>query len=172
MMKNTWQRFEQWLAAHRPGLLEDLQPPASGAELLALGERLGMTLPAQFLTCLAVHNGQAGHAGYLFDRYALLSTGRLLMHWKTWNDLLEGGDFDERVARSAAGVQPVWWDAAWIPFATDGGGNYLCIDLRPAAGGTSGQVIEVLHDAPDRRLLAPTFDDWFNGVVDHQLNSQ
>lgn len=171
MIKCTWERFEGWLAAHRPRLLEDLQPPADSVELQELTQRLGFALPQDFMSCLGVHNGQAGHAEYLFDRHAFLSIRHILMRWKTWNDLLEDGDFDDRVARATAGVQPVWWDPAWIPFAANGGGDYLCIDLRPASGGTPGQVIEVLHDAPDRRLMAPTFADWFDRFVNDKLHS-
>lgn len=171
MIKCTWERFKKWLAVHHPSLLDDLQPPASIPELQALTQRLGVALPGEFMACLEVHNGQAGRAAYLFDRHAFLSIAHVLMHWKTWNDLLEDGDFDDRVAHGATGVQPVWWDPSWIPFATNGGGDYLCIDMRPAAGGTPGQVIEVLHDTPDRRLLAPTFDDWFGRFVDGKLHS-
>lgn len=171
MVERTWERFERWLGVNHPALLDDLQPPASGQQLAALAGRIGIALPADFAASLAVHNGQAGRARHVFERYALLSITQLLMCWNTWNDLLDGGDFDGRAARPAAGVQRVWWDRAWIPFATNGGGDYLCIDLHPAAGGTPGQVIEVLHDAPDRYLLAPTFGAWFDRVVDATLHS-
>lgn len=171
MIKCTWERFDHWLAANHPDLLDDLQPAATGTQLEALIQRLGFDLPVEFMDSLEVHNGQAGRAGYLFDCYAFLSIAHLLMRWNTWNNLLEDGDFDDRVARSTAGIQPVWWDPAWIPFATNGGGDYLCIDLHPAIGGTFGQVIEVLHDAPDRCLLAQTFGDWFDRFVDSKLHS-
>jgi|GEM_PF-6412200 cell wall assembly regulator SMI1 len=44
------------------------------------------------------------------------------------------------------GIQPKWFHSKWLPIASDGGGNLLCVDCDPAEGGTVGQVIEFDHE--------------------------
>jgi hypothetical protein len=39
-------------------------------------------------------------------------------------------------------VQPVHYTGGWVPFADDGGGCLLCIDVDPGPKGTFGQVVQ------------------------------
>jgi len=45
-------------------------------------------------------------------------------------------------------------------FASDGGGDSLCLDLAPAEGGTVGQVIAMSHETGDRPVLAKSFAEF------------
>jgi hypothetical protein len=56
-------------------------------------------------------------------------------------------------------VKPVWWNERWIPITENGAGDSLCIDLEPASAGLKGQVIQYLHDHPERRRRATGFVD-------------
>jgi molybdopterin molybdotransferase len=58
-------------------------------------------------------------------------------------------------------VRSDWWNPCWIPFTHDGGGNHLCLDLDPAAGGAGGQVITLWHDGGARALAGSSFGEWF-----------
>ena len=62
--------------------------------------------------------------------------------------LLDTGEMNRR-AIADKGIQKQWWNSAWIPFADNGGGDYLCLDLAPMACGNPGQVIAMRHDSPD-----------------------
>jgi len=53
-------------------------------------------------------------------------------------------------------VKPIYTSADWIPFATDGGGNSLAVDLAPEPGGSAGQVIVIGSDEDARRVIAPS----------------
>jgi hypothetical protein len=39
-------------------------------------------------------------------------------------------------------VQPVHYTGGWVPFADDGGGCLLCVDVDPGPKGTFGQVVQ------------------------------
>ena len=164
-MKQQWERLEAWLETHNPVLLADLNPPASDADIRELEQKLGVKLPMDFVECLKVHDGQREKSGWLFDGKEFMSTRNILMSWSAWGDLLEDGDFDGKISRPVIGIQSGWWIKEWVPFATNGSGDYLCIDLSPSGNGNSGQVIKVFHDVPDRTLDAICFSAWFDRFV-------
>jgi cell wall assembly regulator SMI1 len=165
-MKHDWERLEAWLLVNEAKTLTDLNPPVTTAEIQKLKGKLGCGLPPGYLECLEVHAGQQGKAQWLFDGREFLSVGNVLLSWDAWNDLADGGDLAGLTAKPGKGIQPVWWSKSWIPFASNGGGDFLCLDMAPAAAGRSGQVIEIFHDFPDRKVLSPDFDRWFKEFVD------
>lgn len=164
-MKDAWDRFEAVLTQMQPGLLEKLRHPVSEAEIKDAESRLGFSLPHDYANLLRIHNGQLQSAHFLFGRHEFLSLARAMSEWSIWNDLLEEGDFDDRSPKSEVGIQPVWWSQGWLPFAGNGGGDFLCLDMAPSVEGQSGQVIEIFHDAPERTLVARNFRDWFIGLA-------
>lgn len=168
-MQQQWKRLEAWLKAHNPALLADLNPPASDADIQALEQKLGVKLPADFVECLKVHDGQRGAADGLFAGLEFLSSQRILEEWRVWKQLLDGGDFDGAEAEPGVGIQPVWWNPKWIPFTYNGAGDHLCLDLDPSSQGRSGQVITLWHDDGARRKRADSFAQWFAEFVDKTL---
>jgi cell wall assembly regulator SMI1 len=52
------------------------------------------------------------------------------------------------------------WNWAWIPFAADGAGNLLCLDLDPDKGGEIGQVILWASDPAYVEVIAPSYRAW------------
>ncbi|MEX8495363.1 SMI1/KNR4 family protein [Sphaerotilus sp.] len=142
-------------------LLDDLNPPATDADIAALAQQLGATLPADYVQVLQQHNGQRGLADGLFDGQEFLSTQNVFAQWQIWQQLHDAGRFKARRPSPAPGVRGDWWNPRWIPFTHDGSGNHRCIDLAPAEGGTVGQVITVWHDTGERALEGASFGDWF-----------
>lgn len=165
-MKQQWERLEAWLKANNPVLLADLNPPATNTEIRELEQKLGVTLPADFVEFLKVHDGQRGGSDWLFSGSEFLSSRRIIDEWAIWKDLLDGGDFDGAEAEPGAGIQPVWWSPKWIPFTYNGAGDHLCLDLDPASGGRAGQVITLWHDDGARKKKADSFAQWFAEFVD------
>lgn len=138
-MQSTWLKFEHWLSEHWPVRLKDLNPPATREEITALETALGVQLPADYVACLQRHNGQAAAARGLFDCAKFLSTTEILSQWSIWEKSPEGA------------------------------GDHHCLDLAPADGGVSGQVIDMWHDMSDRNVLEPSFFRWFAKCVDDVL---
>jgi len=84
------------------------------------------------------------------EHYFMSST-ELIYAWQTQKELLEGGDFDGRPGSGDTAIRTVWWSTKWIPFAENGGGNYLCVDLSPAKGGVKGQIISHNHEGGEHK---------------------
>jgi cell wall assembly regulator SMI1 len=169
VMKQQWERLEVWLKAHNPALLADLNPPASDTNIRTLEQKLGVKLPADFVECLKVHDGQRGAADWLFSGAEFLSSQRILDEWAIWKELLDGGDFEGAEVEPGAGIKPVWWCPKWIPFTYNGAGDHLCLDLDPISGGRPGQVITLWHDDGARKKKADSFAQWFAEFVDKTL---
>ena len=109
--------------------------------------------------------GGGGWAGSLFgEGWTFSSLEELAAQYRSWADIRAhytprqlADDFDSAVAvRGDDPVKPVYTCAAWIPFATDGGGNSLAVDLAPEPGGSTGQVIVIGSDEDIRRVVAPS----------------
>lgn len=168
-MKKDWKRLEAWLQANEEKILVDLNPPATTIELQGMERKLGYDLPLDYLECLKVHAGQKGKATWLFNENEFLSIPNVLMSWTAWNDLAEAGYLDGLKAKPDEGIQSVWWSKSWIPFASNGGGDFLCLDMAPSSTGGRGQVIEIFHDVAIRSLVAPSFKNWFTNFIDIKL---
>jgi len=98
-------------------------------------------------------------AGWSFDSLQQLESG-----YRAWADVRGGyttdelaSDFDDMVeVRGNDPVKKLYTCPDWLPFATDGGGNSLAVDLAPEPGGTVGQVIVIGSDEDLRRVIAPS----------------
>ncbi|RYE42992.1 MAG: molybdenum cofactor biosynthesis protein MoeA [Hyphomicrobiales bacterium] len=164
-MNELWQKFEDWLSVHWPDGLASLNPPATDEEISTLEEALGAELPHGFVSCLKIHNGQSESAGGLFDNSEFLSTSAILDQWKVWKELLDSGDFNGIESVPEDGIRRDWWNALWIPFTHNGGGDHYCLDLAPAKGGQVGQIITMWHDMAERELQDTSFEAWFENYV-------
>jgi len=159
-----WAAFEAYLRDHAPALLADLNPPASEKTLHSLQQQLGAALPEDFLDFLRGHDGQKGLADPLFGDYEFLSSDRILDAWEFWRKQSEGSDFSHEDAAPSTGVQANWWNTKWIPFAANGSGDYLCLDLAPTEGGSVGQIIGVWHDDGARKVKGKSFSAWSHNL--------
>lgn len=160
-MKQAWKKLEAILYNTDPDLLADLAPPALHEEISNLERALGVSLPADFVACLKIHNGQQGVSQGLFEDYEFLSTSRILQEWSIWKELLDSGDFKGMKSFPQVGIRSDWWNPAWIPFAYNGAGDHFCLDLAPTGAGISGQIITLWHDDGTREKQADSFAQWF-----------
>jgi cell wall assembly regulator SMI1 len=118
---------------------------------------------------MKVHNGQKGNAEWLFNGNEFLSIQDILMAWSVWIDLLNDGDFDNRISKPDRQINSGWWIKEWVPFASNAGGDYLCLDLNPSASGHIGQVIKIYHDFPKRVLISTSFAEWFKVFLKNKI---
>jgi cell wall assembly regulator SMI1 len=52
-----------------------------------------------------------------------------------------------------------------VPIADNGGGDYFCLDLAPARGGTAGQIIIFFHDMKGRPRIARSYEAWLEELA-------
>jgi cell wall assembly regulator SMI1 len=88
-----------------------------------------------------------------------------------WSELLTAGEFRGQTARADAGVRSKWYLADWIPFASNGAGDFLCIDTNPTKKGTVGQIISLEHESPARRLIASSTSEFLARLNTYWLDA-
>jgi cell wall assembly regulator SMI1 len=170
----SWKRIAKWLKTNAPDW-KPLQKRVTAAKIAAADKKLGFKLPAELRESYLAYQGD--DSSQIFPcaddiSFYLMSFAAVVDDWKMMKELTDAGEFkdsDKRVKNDKA-IRECWWSVGWIPFAGNGGGDYFCIDLEPAKGGTKGQVIHFRHDAEQRTLLAPSLRAYLyelaNGLED------
>lgn len=145
----AWAAYRDALEARAPEALRGLRAPASAEDVEVLWE--AAELPSPLLAFLALHDGERDQVGGgVFPIWRPLSVLGMLDS-KRFLDTLHA---DPGVCAADPGVHPVWWHPGWWPWATNGGGDYLCVDLDPLPGGHHGQVVFFDHAGDYREVLA------------------
>lgn len=140
-------------------------PGASAGDLDATERATGNVLPPDVRHLLTLHNGAEMQ---VMPGWELFSTKRIVDEWRIWEELYreqfkpDGLDCDpEGPVRGDE-----WWRLKWTPVTGDGGGNHLCADMEPAAGGAVGQIITMWHDDPVRACIAPSLTAFVEMIAD------
>lgn len=136
-----------------PDALPWFRDPADPADVEALPEPLA--------AWLARHDGSVNR----LDRWELLSARAIADLRQFHPSLREEYARADDLVRPEPGVRKCWWTDGWVPFAGDGAGNELCVDVEPDTGGRVGQVIEFVHDHEVRPRVADDLPGWFRGVA-------
>ncbi len=168
--KKTWESLISWLEANAEILVEDIYDGATDEEIAAVEAELGVTLPEDMKAAYKVHDGQFDSGMGIVPAGMLLPLDGIVAQWDIWRELLDAGTFDTFKSKADDEIKPHWWNKKWIPFTYDGAGNHLCVDLDPEPVGKYGQVITMWHDSPERDVVADSFVEWMNDVVE-ELNS-
>jgi len=173
-MKTVWAEFEHWLKLNYPSGVKDLRPPATDKEIIELEIILDCLFPEDYVECLKIHNGQGQNSARLLAGMEYLSVERVEDEWEVWTELIDGGDFVSTKLKVDKGIKNCWWNKKWIPFAYNGAGDHLCLDLDPdiSNNGQVGQVITMWHDQHKRELLAPSFAVWFQQYVTEVIDGK
>lgn len=159
-VRERWATIRKWLEQNSLETLESFAPPASQNAIEVAETALDQTLPADYKAFLAIHNGQSD-IGPMIGTCSLFPVGKLAeaYEWvETLNDEQDEGEVDAE--ECGPGIRPVSFSPGWIPIGRSARGrDYLCIDLDPAPGGVSGQIIQMSVDFSDRPLIAKSFTE-------------
>jgi cell wall assembly regulator SMI1 len=155
-METVWARIESWLKENAQPVFEKLNPGATEAEISAAEKYLRQSLPSDVKALYRFRNGQAANSPSLFYGFRWFDIAAAANAWTMFDG--EPSCEPSRHHVPDPGVKKAWTDAGWVPFMWDGTGDYHCIDLAPAEGGTVGQIISFLHDSDDRPLLASSLE--------------
>ena len=153
----SWERIEQAL---QPKARQSLPKGATAGQLQTLEKKIRATTTQEVKDFWGRHDGQAAGPPLIPKTYSpapefrLLSIKEALAERAIWCELEEGGDFADLEADPDDGVKPDWWNAKWLPIASDTLGNFLCLDFAPGKGGKKAQVIRVDHDNGQRPIVA------------------
>ena len=172
---SSWVALEQWLQASRPDVFRTLNPGASATDIQRLEAARGFTLPEGVKAFWQRHDGATSGAGrdtfpgddafFLETCFQLFSLAEIEQEWTSLiNGAPSGSDVPDWVP---SGVRKEWWANGWMPFAYNGAGDYVFIDLDPAPGGQVGQVLHFWHDLDEMPLLSRDFVAWFELVSEN-----
>lgn len=147
--------IDRWLAAHRPGYYAQLQPGVDAVALDAFESRFSLRLPAAFRELYQWRNGQdsASYDALLINR-TLMNLQDIADAKALLDDMIDS-DFDD----------PRYWRRDWVPFLHNGGGSYLCVDVRAEDGGTPGHLIGFWKANKDRPVEHPSVEAWLNSLA-------
>jgi cell wall assembly regulator SMI1 len=159
---DSWRRIARWIKDQAPGW-KPLKKGASEEQIKRVEKKLRFELPTDFRDSYRIHNGSGSEQIFPCPddiSYYWMSISEMGQDWQMMKELLEGGEFVGRQAQSERGIRADWWHVGWLPFASNGGGDYFCIDHAPAAGGKQGQIITMNHESGEHKLLAPSLREW------------
>ena len=148
-MNVSLHNFENWLSTHRPEFLTELNDGATPDAIATLNQKLAGRIPDEFCSYLLWHDGQSAASETLYENVRLMPTREILNAIKIFKECVEAGEFEDN-----------WWQTTWLPFTTDGGGNHIVLDCE------SGAVREFWKSDPDRPVIAQSFSNWLNGIVE------
>ncbi|MFF4345023.1 SMI1/KNR4 family protein [Kitasatospora sp. NPDC001540] len=154
----------------RSGAGTELPAPVTEEQLAAAELRLGRPLPADLRALYLEADGDGGSgvlAGYgwlsldgaLAERDEFIGVPAWYGWSLGWDKVVFDADPPNTVRRCSG-------HPGWLPFATGFDGNFLAVDLAPAADGRLGQVIEVGRDF-DRgpRYVASSVTAWLGQAL-------
>jgi len=130
----SWRRIDRWLKQNARGW----KPVRKGVteEKIAKAEKtLGFKLPDDVRESYLVHDGVSDEGFFPFADdicHYLMPLAEVVGDWEMQKEVMEGGNFDDSEAKGDRGVRSEWWNVGWVPFASNGGGDFFCIDTVPA----------------------------------------
>lgn len=127
-ISESWSRMDTWLARRTPRTFAALAPPAERSAIAMAEQALGQLFPDALVESLLRHNGM-GHCDLLPPFWSLLDVQGIISAWQTRMQIY-GDELAQAAEGDPDGEYGPWWHGLWIPFAFDGGGDYLIIDQR------------------------------------------
>lgn len=119
-----WNWIEEWLRIAAPESLTHLYPGATEQQVQAAEAALGFPLPADLKVSWLLHNGTAE---FFFGGWGLLPLEQILAAYQA-----------ERAFQE--------WPTTSVPFATDGCGGDLCVDMDASLGKQMGRIVFFDHE--------------------------
>lgn len=162
----VWNDIEAWYGEHAPDQVENLAEGAGDAQIAAFRKATKLALPDDYEASLRRHDG------YVYiDDYEYVPLENVQETWSDMKDNLKEREYEGmEVADTGGGViKDTFWNAGWIPFAEDGGGNLLCLDMDPGPKGKKGQVVKWEIGAGPGPTEHDSFTAWLAAYRDDLL---
>ncbi len=156
-MKETWLKIEKILNDQFPVVLLDFNSPCSVEDLEFLKDVTNNKLKDMY-ELYEMHDGQKSYDLAFSSPWRLLSVQHIKKNIKIMNEDLvvewaEDDIYPSDEAETRGPVKSMLWNINWIPMASNGVGDLLCIDLDPDTHGKVGQIIVWWHETVLREVL-------------------
>lgn len=137
-----WNWIEAWLQIAAPESLAHLYEGATEQQLQEVETALGLPLPADFKASWSLHNGTAA---FFFGGWGFLTLEEMTGAYRA-----------ERAFED--------WPPTYIPFAADGAGGSLCVDMDASKGEQMGRIFFFDHELGEW-VVASDFWSLMSGFV-------
>lgn len=151
--------FFKTLSEYMPDIAERFNPSDEQTEkyLDEIEDIISEKLPQSFRDLYSEYDGECEYTSSVMGTFSLLSAGDILGEIKTYKDLT-GCDFEYTTSDKGIIMEKDMCDMMLVPFANDGSGCCVAVDLNPDINGTKGQIIAVDIDSQKYYLIAESFD--------------
>jgi cell wall assembly regulator SMI1 len=161
----SWKLFRKWQKANAPDW-NALGKPANEKQIAEANRSIGSRLPEDLAETYRLHNGGSQIFPNTIDiPFYLMPLDEVVDAWALQKKLVDVGEFTGRRPKPAVGILDQWWNEGWVPFASNGGGDYFCVDTAPAQSGTAGQIISHNHETGEHTLLAASLRQYLHELV-------
>ncbi len=144
-MKKQLEKLDAYLKEKRPEYYNQLLKPLSEKEILDLQEEFNIELPNDIKELYLWKNGQRQDCYKSFVNNSIFEPLEAVL--ATNKELTELIGYDFEIEN--------WWNENWIPIFSNGGGDYICYDLKGMFTGQKGQLLEYWNDDEERIVIAP-----------------
>ena len=151
-MTQLLEELDSLIKKKRPELFESLSSGVSSQDLQVLFGEKCPRLPDTLKEIWYWHNGQS--QGYYGNFHA--NTNEMLMSSEDAKEVMD--EFNEYV--ESGDMPPDNWRGDWLPFAENGGGNYMCVSLN------SGEIFYYDKYVTATGLKFPSIENWLVDVID------
>ncbi|RTQ32158.1 benzoate transporter [Variovorax gossypii] len=148
-------RMDAWLAVRRPDYHALLQPGVDDGALDAFEAKFSLKLPEAFRALYRWRNGQPNSSFDSLQGNRMFSALEDIADTKEMLDDMIGFDFED----------PATWRRGWVPFLSNGGGSYLCVDIDAEGGGLPGQLVGFWKADEDRPVEHASVEAWLAELV-------
>ncbi len=149
-MKSELKQLDKNIKKKRPEYYYLLQKPLTEKEILELESKYNIKLPSDLKELYLWKNGQSQGNYKAFVNNAMFEPlEQVLLSRKELTDMI-GYDFEIEN----------WWNENWLPIFSNGGGSYICYDLKGVFTKVKGQLIEYWAKDNDRSVIAPNLIDF------------
>ncbi|MEO3946364.1 SMI1/KNR4 family protein [Gorillibacterium sp. CAU 1737] len=148
------------LKAYVPDIEELLPPGVEAKELDEWERQAGVKLPEEFRTLYLAHNGEGDSLCGVMAGFGWMTLESIHRNWKG----LQSSAYSI-LSNQKDQILEGPYRSGWIPFADDGGGSFLVMDLMPGPAGSYGQIITIDHDSDISYVLAESLSGFLDFVV-------
>ncbi|WP_315120289.1 SMI1/KNR4 family protein [uncultured Clostridium sp.] len=153
-MKEQLDILDNYLRAKRPDFYSMLNEPLKENQIKALEEKFNIILPKDLKELYQWKNGQRNDCYDSFVNNSMFIPLEEALNSGSELTSMIGYDFDIEN----------WWNENWIPILHNGGGDYICYDIRGIFTGEQGQLIEFWHADNDRNIIAPNLKCFIEAI--------
>jgi cell wall assembly regulator SMI1 len=163
-LERVWIEYRTCLSERAPAAFANLARGASEDALVELAAQIQQPVPAELKALLRLNNGQRDRNGCtVFPGLEFLSTDGIVDEWLAWDEFRVGEtpegleSLDDYSRALDPAVRDVYTHPGWIPLLKDGDrSDYVGLDVAPAKGGVSGQVINFGRDEDQHFVAFPS----------------